>query len=86
MSKKRFKNQNVLNGPTNLTLKLPEKKIGDIKDPSRSPNWNNITQLFSNFIVNLSKLFQTGDEFVRANCPEIVKGVEKLANLVKSLL
>jgi len=29
---------------------------------------------------------QNGEEFVRANCPEIVKGVEKLANLVKSLL
>ncbi len=31
-------------------------------------------------------IFQNGEEFVRANCPEIVKGVEKLANLVKSLL
>ena len=86
MSKKSFINQNVLNGPTILALKLSEKKVGDIKDPSRSPNWNNITQLFSNFIVILLKIFQTGEEFVRANCPEIVKGVEKLAILVKSLL
>ncbi len=45
------------------------------------------TQMYNNFTVNLLlMIFQNGEEFVRANCPEIVKGVEKLANLVKSLL